>query len=60
MEYSHHISQKELAKQTIFPSFSVILYAESILNDAEVTSLCLKIRTNFEDVAPVKVVNMRI
>ena len=40
VDYSHHIDDKEKARSTLYPAFGIILYAESILKDPEISKQC--------------------
>lgn len=50
IDYHHHLGNPDKAKESLYPSFKIILYSQSILKDENIDSFCQAIRKRYPDV----------
>lgn len=50
IDYNHHLTNTDNAKQSLYPSFRIILYSQSIIKDQSINSLCQAIKERYPDI----------
>jgi hypothetical protein len=50
IDYKGNLVSRIRAKQSLYPSFKVLIYSESILNDPSLSDFCKSITTVYQDV----------